>query len=137
MPTSMKTKDSLRRKKGMRRRKRGGGGGEMWTTVTEEGRTGPLLPLHDECTSHTHKAPSPRHLASCCTKAGRAPVLPMTCFGRGAFGHMEAFSRSQSSSFSKGTSKTFRWILTEMCLCFVRLHSSDCFKRLKFSKKKV
>lgn len=53
MATKMKTKDSLRRKRGRGKKKRGGGGG-MWTTVTEEEGPGLCSPnMSGECMALT------------------------------------------------------------------------------------
>lgn len=95
MPTKMKTKDSLRRKRGRGKKKRGGGGG-MWTTVTEEEGLGLCSPnMSGECMAltRTHTQYPPRHLSSRYTKAGRAPVFPVTWLFRRSFGHIDAFSR--------------------------------------------
>lgn len=71
----------------------------MWTTVTEEGRTGPLLSQREwrvhGFDTHTYTVPPPRHLSSRYTKAGRAPVFPVTWLFRRSFGHIDAFSRPQ------------------------------------------
>lgn len=78
MPTKMKTKDSLRRKRGRGKKKRGGGGG-MWTTVTEEEGPGLCSPnMSGECMAltRTHTQYPPSTFIEPLHKSWQGPSVP-------------------------------------------------------------
>lgn len=92
MPTQMKTKDSLKRKRGRRkkekrwRRKREVDNSHRGGKERSSGSANVRV-----CVAFSSRTPR-RHLASSYTKAGRAPRFPVTCLSRSSFGHVEAFT---------------------------------------------